>query len=49
LPIGLGILCLLALSAFFSGSETALMSLSRAQLRRLENGSSRDRAIHALM
>ena len=49
LPIGLGILCLLALSAFFSGSETALMSLSRAQLRRLENGSSRDRAIFILM
>ncbi len=49
LPICLGILCLLALSAFFSGSETALMSLSRAQLRRLEHGSSRDRAIFTLM
>ena len=49
LPICLGILGLLALSAFFSGSETALMSLSRAQLRRLKNGRSRDRAIYALM
>ena len=49
LPICLGILGLLALSAFFSGSETALMSLSRAQLRRLKNGRSRDRAIFTLM
>ncbi|MBO4618997.1 MAG: HlyC/CorC family transporter [Victivallales bacterium] len=49
MPICLGIFCLLALSAFFSGAETALMSISRAQLRRLANGSSRDRAIHNLL
>ena len=49
LPILLGIICLLALSAFFSGSETALMSLSRAQLRRLEHGTARDRAIFSLL
>jgi putative hemolysin len=37
----LGFLVLLALSATFSGSETALFSLDRIQLRRLERSSSR--------
>jgi CBS domain containing-hemolysin-like protein len=31
------IIVLFALSAFFFGSETALLSLSRIQLKRLEN------------
>lgn len=49
LPILAAIIFLLYCSAFFSGSETALMSLSRSQLRRMENGNSEDRAIHRLM
>lgn len=49
LPLLIAIALLLYCSAFFSGSETALMSLSRAQLRRMANGNSADRAIHRLM
>jgi CBS domain containing-hemolysin-like protein len=47
LPIG--IIALLLLSGFFSGSETALMSLSRAQLRRLSDGDAKDRAVCTLL
>ncbi len=35
------IIVLFALSAFFSGSETALFSLSRVYLKRLENSKSK--------
>lgn len=47
LPIG--IIALLLLSGFFSGAETALMSLSRAQLRRLSDGDAKDRAVCTLL
>ncbi len=49
LPIFLGILALLALSAFFSCAETALMSISKAQLRRLKNDDRRGRMVHRLL
>ncbi len=49
LPLLLGIALLLGLSFFFSGAETALMSLSRAQRRRLEHGRSRERAVWRLL
>lgn len=43
------IFLLFLLSAFFSGSETALLSLSRAQVKRLSGGSSRQRAAFSLL
>lgn len=43
------LIVLLCLSAFFSGSEAALFSLSRAQLRALGAGSGAGRAIHRLL
>jgi putative hemolysin len=49
LPISAAILVLLALSAFFSGSETALMSLSRAQVKRMANGTLGERAAYRLL
>jgi CBS domain containing-hemolysin-like protein len=49
LPILFGVLLLLAASAFFSGSETALMSLGKAQLRRLKNESALGRIIYKLL
>lgn len=45
--LGLGVLLLL--SAFFSGSETALFSLTRTQARRLAEGSARDRRVTQLL
>lgn len=35
-PVAVALLCLLGLSAFFSGSETALFSISRIRLREIE-------------
>jgi len=43
------LIVLLCLSAFFSGSEAALFSLNRAQLRALGAGSRAGRAIHRLL
>ena len=40
-PHLLGLICLLLLSAFFSGSETALCALSRARIRRLRDSAGR--------
>jgi CBS domain containing-hemolysin-like protein len=45
----LGMLILLAASAFFSGSETALFSLTRGQLQRLRRGAATGRLVAALM
>lgn len=45
----IGIVILLILSASFSGSETALMSLTRAQLQRMKNGTAGERAAWKLM
>lgn len=45
--LGLGIL--LSLSAFFSGSETALFSLTRSQVRRLREGQGGERAASELL
>jgi len=41
IPLLMGLLFLLGCSAFFSGSETALFSLTRADIRRLEGASDR--------
>jgi len=41
IPSLMGLLFLLACSAFFSGSETALFSLTRADMRRLEGATDR--------
>ncbi|NLF93573.1 MAG: HlyC/CorC family transporter [Oligosphaeraceae bacterium] len=49
LPISTAILVLLAFSAFFSGSETAIMSLSRAQVKRMANGTLGERAAYRLL
>ncbi|MGN0867125.1 MAG: hemolysin family protein [Oligosphaeraceae bacterium] len=49
LPILLGILALLGCSAFFSSAETALMSMSKAQLRRLKNDDARGRMVYRLL
>ena len=49
LPIFLGILALLGCSAFFSSAETALMSMSKAQLRRLKNDDARGRMVYRLL
>lgn len=40
---------LLFLSGFFSASETALMSLGRADLQRMSTGSSSERTVYALL
>ena len=48
-PYFIGLLVLLALSGFFSGSETALFSLSRSQVKRLSEGTRADRAVHELL
>ncbi|OPZ31651.1 MAG: Magnesium and cobalt efflux protein CorC [Lentisphaerae bacterium ADurb.BinA184] len=48
--LGLGLLpVLLVLSAFFSGSETALFSLTRAEARRMRNGSPGERKATELL
>lgn len=49
LPQFVAIAILLALSAFFSGSETSLFSLSRAQVHRLSEGSAGERAASRLL
>ncbi len=49
LPISTAIVIMLALSAFFSGSETAIMSLSRAQIKRMANGTVGERAAFTLL
>jgi CBS domain containing-hemolysin-like protein len=49
LPAGIGLIVLLALSGFFSGSETALFSLSRSQVKRMSDGSRGDRAAHRML
>ncbi|MFA6928704.1 MAG: hemolysin family protein [Lentisphaeria bacterium] len=49
LPVSGSIIVLLLLSAFFSGSETALMSLSRAQVKRMSNGTAGEKAAFALL
>ncbi len=43
------LIVLLFLSAFFSASETALMSLSRTEVRRMSSGGERDRAVCRLL
>ncbi len=48
-PASIAIIILLCLSAFFSGSETALLSLSRAQVKRMSNGTAGERAAYALL
>ncbi len=48
-PASGAIVVLLGLSAFFSGSETALMSLSRAQVKRMSNGSAGEKAAYTLL
>ncbi len=48
-PPLIGIVVLLSFSAFFSGSETALMSLSRSQVKRFEHGTSGERTAFALL
>lgn len=48
-PPLIGIVVLLSFSAFFSGSETALMSLSRSQVKRFEHGTSGERTVFALL
>lgn len=48
--LAFGLLVLIALSATFSGSETALFSLNRLQLRRFErSGSRRERLVAAVV
>ena len=37
------------MSAFFSGSETALMSLSRTEVSRMSTGSSSDKLVCQLL
>lgn len=49
LPSLVGLAVLLLLSAFFSGSETALFSLTRVQVRRLREGGGTERAAAALL
>ena len=49
LPALPGILALIAASAFFSSSETALFCLSRDELRAFRTGNSRERVVAALM
>ncbi len=49
LPYLVGLSILLALSAFFSGSETALFSLTRAQAKRMSEGTRLERAVHELL
>ncbi|MDD3952443.1 MAG: hemolysin family protein [Lentisphaeria bacterium] len=48
-PLSGAILVLLFFSAFFSGSETALMSLSRAQVKRMSNGTAGEKAAYMLL
>ncbi len=48
-PVSGAIVVLLFLSAFFSGSETALMSLSRAQVKRMSNGTAGEKAAFRLL
>jgi CBS domain containing-hemolysin-like protein len=49
LPSLVGLAILLLLSGFFSGSETALFSLTRVQVRRLHEGRGSERAAAALL
>lgn len=49
IPVSVAIIVLLFLSAFFSGAETALMSLSRAQVKRMSNGTAGEKAAYALL
>lgn len=49
LSIIAGIVMLLLLSGFFSGAETALMSLSRAQVKRMSNGTPAERILFRLL
>ncbi|NLZ59262.1 MAG: HlyC/CorC family transporter [Lentisphaerae bacterium] len=48
-PSTLALFSLLLLSAFFSASETALLSLSRAQVKRLSKGSAGEQAAFELL
>ena len=49
LPAGLGLTILLALSGFFSGSETALFSLSRSKAKQMATGTRGDRAAYRML
>ena len=49
IPQLIGLLVLLGLSGFFSGSETALFSLSRARAKRLSTGSRAQRTVTRLL
>ena len=49
LPAFAALVVLLSFSGFFSGSETALLSLSRALARRMQSGSAGERAAAKLL
>lgn len=49
LPQCIGLVILLGLSGFFSGSETALFSLTRAQVKRLASGTGPEQTITKLL
>lgn len=49
IPLIISIIILLFLSAFFSGSETALFSLSRSALSFMERGGKRERRVAAIL
>ncbi|MGI5925007.1 MAG: hemolysin family protein [Lentisphaeria bacterium] len=49
LPLVLGIVVLMSFSAFFSASETALLSLNRAEVKRMGNGSRLEQAAAGLL
>ncbi|MBT3378271.1 MAG: HlyC/CorC family transporter [Lentisphaerae bacterium] len=49
IPSVIGLLVLLGLSCFFSGSETAFFALNRAQVKRMSTGSTTERAVANLL
>lgn len=49
LPLLIGVAVLLLLSGFFSGSETALMSLSRTEVKRMSTGTRQERTAFNLL
>lgn len=49
IPIMLGIAILMFFSGFFSSSETALLSLSRAEVKRMGNGNHLEQAVARLL
>jgi putative hemolysin len=49
IPLGITVLVLIFFSAFFSGSETALFSLSRSMIEEMERGGRRQRMIAGML